>query len=252
MISYNTKMEEYLDIFDVLYEIKDKISDKEFRFLNERVGQLYAFAKENLNNQMQFPENNSDSESELEEESDVEEESIISQEAEESDNDIELDNFIECNEADPTHIISYCDCSDGEESICIFNADIFKSCKNYPKFIEINPILENIYEEKSIEFTKEPISRSFIVQDIVFNVNVILNLLTNLKEKNQKIWASFAIFDYLMRNIEFVKMHKKFAEKILLKCNEILEDENAIDILSKLNFDKNIWINTFKSLIDNV
>ena len=33
-------MDRYLEIFDVIYEIKDKISDQQYLFLNERVKEL--------------------------------------------------------------------------------------------------------------------------------------------------------------------------------------------------------------------
>ena len=42
-------MDKYLEIFDVLYEIKEQISDKNYLFLNTQIKELYQLAKINTN-----------------------------------------------------------------------------------------------------------------------------------------------------------------------------------------------------------
>jgi len=94
-------MEKYLEIFDVLYEIKEQISDKNYLFLNEMIKELYE--KANQKNEVKsitipiyYNSSVSDSESD----------SILTDSYTDNDSDIDLINNILEVEGEDSYVSS--------------------------------------------------------------------------------------------------------------------------------------------------
>jgi hypothetical protein len=141
----------------------------------------------------------------------------------------------------------YTSCQCQESDICI-NNDInkLKDCKNYKKFIEINPIVELIFENKIIEFTSSPILYPNTSYNIITNNLRNLHLLGNMNYSfDNMVIIGSALYDYLMRNLFICMMQPK--ETIIDILN--IKNFQSLEFFKKINFDTNIWINTFISSI---
>lgn len=148
-----------------------------------------------------------------------------------------------------TNTINECKCSEYE--ICL-DQDIskLKSCKNYQKFIELNPVIELIFEDKIVELTKTPILYPNTPFKIIQNNFRNLNLLGNFNYSINIIYIiGTAIFDYSMRNLFFNKMQPKETVIDILNIKNFQSNEDFNEFMKKISFDSNIWIKTFKSAI---
>lgn len=144
-----------------------------------------------------------------------------------------------------------CNCSDGE--LCIsFSNEILKSCKNFEKFIEVNPIINLLFEDIPVVSTKNYImypNNSF---------NSILSNLKNLRKLLEIYQANFimslvinsAIYDFLMRNLFVAKIYQKQTQADII--NIIIQKKNplASAFFDKYGFNTDIWINNLKISIE--
>lgn len=125
-------------------------------------------------------------------------------------------------------------------------------CRHYPEFIKINPHIALFYEDKKIEYTKEPIMyprENF--QDICKNF-VILNKMNNIINDCEydlkiKLAITSALFDYSMRNLFHLKMQPKETIFDIFQIQGLLQNDDVIEFFKKQEFDPNIWIKAFKN-----
>ncbi len=146
---------------------------------------------------------------------------------------------------------SVCDCVNIYD-ICLKN-DIRKilSCRNYQRFITINPIFELIFEDKKVEFTKRPqIISGKDFNEIIFNFAAI-NSLYKFYNDNEtlRIIIGSSMFDYSMRNIFNLRMKTKETIIDVFHIRALMTNDRAMNFFRKNNFDPKIWENTFEQSI---
>jgi len=232
-------MDKYLEVFEVLYDIKEKISDKQYIILNENFMELIKIAESyydrSIHSEDYISEYTTESEDESSDSSEVEE--IVS-------ND-------EPQASIPPIIITtqqtedICRCT--ENDVCINTFDKFRKCSNLERFLEINPILRKLIDTNTIiTLTKNPVEQNDEMRLFcINNVKLCLDFYSNTYLKIDQIIIISAIYDFLMKNIQFVKKHKNIRNCLLNKINEFSEEEEFHKFLRENDFSLEIWKNTF-------
>jgi len=250
-------MENYLEIFDVLFEIKDNITDYQFLFLNEKVGELYKLAKENkkldvyeIETEEEEDEEDEEEDWETEEEEDTTEiirvaypqnqRIIIEHSDSESELDSDDDDF-SIEEEDEQEIVNH------EDFVqCCKSLETLKLYKNFDEFIEINPILGNLYREAEVEIQKEPIFDDYDRDYFVRNLRNLVKLEHTLNEKN-RVYCILSMYNFLMKNAQCVKENLNLGKILLIKFEKY---ENNVYLLELLNgMDIKSWLQSFKNIL---
>ena len=143
-----------------------------------------------------------------------------------------------------------CECD--EKNICMPHNTA--NCKNFNKFIEINPIYNLVHDKKKYvinykcqkvqEYTEE------VKKDIQVNVRRHLDLI-NKSTYEYKIILIISVFYYLLKHYNFFEAHKIFYDKTLDKLEEINKDKDKFKwVLNSYEFDEDI-LDKFIDLIKN-
>lgn len=264
-------MESFLEIFDVLYEIKDNITDYQFLFLNEKVGELYKLAKENKKNneseedlsEEELTEEESDLEEDRNEEGwETEEENIFSPFAREIINVSNANSHRIIIEQSDSSISDESEDSDGNFSIYEddemenLNHEDFKQCcksletlklyKNFDEFIKINPILGNLYENVLVEIQIEPDFGDYDRDYFVRNLRNLVKLEYNLDEKN-RVYCILAMYNFVMKYAECVKDNKDFGKIMIVKFRKYENDNFLIELLGEISVDR--WLESYENIL---
>jgi hypothetical protein len=147
---------------------------------------------------------------------------------------------------------SVCECD--EKKICMpYN---IANCKNFIKFIEINPIYNLIYKKEKyvINYKCEKIQEYNDEKKKAIQVNVRRHLdLIDKSTYEHKIILIISVFYYLLKHYNFLEAHKTFYDKTLDKLEEINKDKDKFKwILNSYEFDEDIldnFIDLFKNPI---
>lgn len=235
-------MEDYTDVIEVLYDIKDKITDHQYMILNDSFLQLIRIAESYnrlIPSENYFNEYSTDSDIDIE--SDVEEE-VPNNEPTITVQPIIPPRIQEVNTRENQNI---CQCT--ENDVCVENIKKFCSCSNLERFLEINPIARRLIDENvPITFTRIPVlhqevNRSFCVK----NIKLCLDFITNLHPKSHRIIIASSIYDFLMKNLQFVRLNKTFRASVLKKITEFSQEEEFQEFLRENDFSFEIWKNAF-------
>jgi hypothetical protein len=145
---------------------------------------------------------------------------------------------------------SVCECD--EKKICM--PDNTANCKNFNKFIEINPIYNLIYQKKKyvINYKCEKIQEYNDKEKNAIQVNVRRHLdLIDKSTYDHKLILIISVFYYLLKHYNFLEAHKTFYDKTLDKLEEINKDKDKFKwVLNLYEFDENI-LDKFIDLIKN-
>ena len=143
-------------------------------------------------------------------------------------------------------------CNCDENKICM--PPNTKDCKNFNKFIEINPIYNLIYKkEKYIIIYKCEHIQEYneeTKKSIQLNVKHHLDLIDKSLYE-YKLILIISVFYYLLKHYNFLEAHKTFYDKTLEKLEEINKDKDKFKwVLNLYEFDEDI-LDKFIELIKN-
>ena len=213
-------MDEHLTIFDDLYDIKDNITDGNFLILNNKLKNL---VQENKN---------------LKE--------FIRKNVEEFEFELELEEDSECSCSTryvfPNSINSRDDIS---EFFCLSSKQRMLNCENFKKILEKLPLLENLFRKIDMPFAEEPIYSEYNKKEITLILKILLFFTEEISGKKNKSIITFVIFDYMIKNINFLKNEQIISTTLLNKLEELLTDAYYLLILSEYNINYSKWIDIF-------
>lgn len=214
---------DFLDIFDDLYNIKNKINDNEYINLNNKVKLLLDTLlklKSELNN------------------SDI----------------VDDDTFL-----DPHNGVCTCHNLDLHNDIvtaanvsnyfCSFNTDL--NCNNFIMICEYLPLLKNIYQDNhDINFTNDIIENN-IERQYWLNICTILIAFNRfMVGDNMRIIVVLVLYDFIFRHFLFLEGLRNIAFRYMLK-NRYLEfcgNVNFITALDTYQINKNRWLEIINDL----
>jgi len=220
-------MDEHLSIFDDLFDIKDNISDGNFLILNNKLKNL---VQENKNLKEFIRKNIEDFELEFE---------------------LEEDSECSCSTryVFPNSINSRDDIS---EFFCLSSKQRMLNCENFKKILEKLPLLENLFRKIDMPFAEEPIYSEYNKKEITLILKILLFFTEEISGKRNKSIITFVIFDYMIKNINFLKDDQIISTTLLNKLEELLTDAYYLLILSEYNINYSKWIDIIKSIINVV
>jgi hypothetical protein len=230
-------MDNHLDIFEDIYDIKDNITDGQFLILNNKIKNLI---QENKNLKEKLP--NSMFQFENEEFGEVIQEQ--SNEVTRSTLRLSCGCLFNCNFDNPFMFgndLSYCFCLDSHERM--------ENCENFKKLFEKVPLLQNIFHKIEQSFTEESLEQEYNKDKIVSIYRILLFLFEKISEKKNKIIISLVIYDYIIKNINFLKDHQKHAHTVYRKFEELTTDEDFVQTALEYNVNYKKWLDIMKSII---
>ena len=143
-----------------------------------------------------------------------------------------------------------CECD--EKKICMPHN--ITNCKNFNKFIEINPIYNLIHQKEKyvINYKCEKIQEYNDEEKKAIQVNVRRHLdLIDKSTYEHKLILIVSVFYYLLKHYNFLEAHKTFYDKTLDKLEEINKDKDKFKwVLNLYEFDEDI-LDKFIDLIKN-
>ncbi len=233
-------MEEHLSIFDDLYDIKDKISDSQFLILNNKIKNL---VRENKNFRKFLKRNEVSYDVLFVEEGEEESE-------EESEEEIPIDIGTVCSCSTRYVFPNILDHSvDISDFFCLSSQERMMNCENLKRLIEKLPLLENLYRKIDLPFIEEPIYNEYIKDEVRLIMKILLFLIEKVPIKRYKSIISFVLFDFMIKNINFMKKYQIFITTLLDKIQELITDEEYIKIAAEYNVNYTKWIDIMKSMI---
>ena len=239
-------MDNHLDIFDDIYDIKDNITSGQFLILNNKIKNLIQEnknLKEKLPNSM-FQFENEEFGEEIQEQSNVE---IQEQSNVEIRSTLRLNCgcLCYCNFNNPFMFgdLSYC--------FCLASYEQMENCENLKKLFEKVPLLQNIFHKIEQSFTEESLEQEYNKNEIVSIYRILLFLFEKISEKKSKIIISFVIYDYIIKNINFLKDHQKHAHTVYRKFEELTTDEDFVLTALEYNVNYKKWLDIIKSTISH-
>ncbi len=271
----------HIDIFDNIFAIKDKISDNEFLEINNKLQRLIEENNElrRYNNTLikngRMPrgmrlilvprnrENNEDS-SESEElvDSDESEELVDSDESEELVDSEALENAVQSDEFEGNNT-NICTCGgryiftdimllpdDGFTNFfCLDTEEKMRNCQNFRKLLDFFPLLENLYNKIDLPFIEEQIEQEYTKSVIVRKMRILLSIIEKQQDRMKKAIVSFVMYDFLIRNIRFMKDNNRFAISCLKKLEELISEEEYRQLAQEYNVNYRIWHEILKSVV---
>jgi hypothetical protein len=239
-------MDEHLSIFDDLYDIKDNISDGNFLILNNKLKNLVQQNK----NFREFLRKNLVSD-------DGDNPEIIEQHIQ-----FLAENEYESEEESEEELEYVCSCStryvfpdllifteDITNFFCLSSLERMQNCENFKRLMMKLPLLENLFRKVDLPFAEEPIYNEYIKEEIVLIVKILLLFIEKFSEKKNKSIIIFIIYDFMIKNINFMKDNQIYANKTLKKYEELLNDRDYVKFAIEYNVNYTRWIDIIKSII---
>lgn len=228
-------MNRHIDIFNNIFAIKDKISDNDFLEINNKLQKLIQENEELRNKINTQPEEETDEEyTETEEDEESEEEQ------------------------------SQCTCTskwkylepivlaeDMNEYFCLESEQCMKKCENFKKLLEDFPQLENLFNKVNFPFVEDQIEQEYVKNNIVMTVRIFIGLIDKFRGKKNKAIISFIIYEYLIKNINFLKDNEKFTQTVSKKFEEFIEDTEYVQLAQEYNVNLSKWNHILKSVSQN-
>lgn len=187
-------MNKHIDIFNYIYDLKDKLTDNEFLILNNKIKDL-------------IDENNI------------------------------LNNITKCYCCDYWKYPNI----NNNFKFCFDSIYKLKKCENFIKISNDIPQLKNIITKQNIPFIENPIYISYDKDYIIMMINIFIFLNDCLEYKYHKIIINLALYDFLIRNMNFLIDNEKFSNACIKKFNEYLEDDDFIKVVNEYNINYNKW-----------
>jgi hypothetical protein len=204
-------MEEHLSIFEDIYDIKDSITDGQFLTLNNK---LQKIIRENKNLRKS------------------------------------LSNYVCCCSTryvfpDIFNLIE----NDLSEFFCVQSYERLANCENFKRLMDKFPHLENIFRRIYLPFTEEPIYQEYVKDEVVLISEILLFLVKKMSEKKEKAIITFVLYDFMIKNVNFMKDYQFYTKLLISKFEELLEDREYIEVALEYNINYTKWLDIMKSNI---
>jgi len=111
------------------------------------------------------------------------------------------------------------------------------------------PLLENLFQKIDLPFAEEPTYNKYIKEEYSLIIKILLLFIEKFTEKKSKSIIVFVIYDFMIKNINFMKDNKIYATICLKKCEELLKDCEHQQIALEYNINYIRWIDIIKSII---
>jgi hypothetical protein len=111
------------------------------------------------------------------------------------------------------------------------------------------PHLENIFRRIDLPFAEEPIYQEYVKHEIILISEILLFLIKNIYEKKDKAIITFVLYDFMIKNINFMKDYQFYTKLLVTKFEELLADEEYIPIALEFNVNYTKWLDIIKSII---
>ena len=204
-------MNKHLEIFEDIYDIKDNITDGQFLILNNKVRELI---QENKNLRQS------------------------------------LSNYVCCCSTryvfpDMFNLIE----NDISEFFCVHSYLRIENCENFKRLVEKFPHLENMFRRIDLPFAEEPIYQEYVKDEVILVSQILLFLVKKVSEKNDKAIITFVLYDFMIKNVNFMKDYQFYTKLLISKFERLLEDEEYIPIALEYNVSYTKWLEIMKSVI---
>ena len=204
-------MDKHLEIFEDIYDIKDNITDGQFLSLNNKVREL---VQENKNLRHS------------------------------------LSKYVcSCSTRyvfpDMFNLIE----NDISEFFCVHSYLRIASCENFKRLMEKFPHLENMFRRIDLPFSEEPIYQEYVKDEVVLISQILLFLVKKVSEKKDRAIISFVLYDFMIKNANFMKDYQFYTKLLVIKFEELLSDEEYIAFALEYNVNYTRWLDIMKSTI---
>jgi hypothetical protein len=204
-------MDKHLEIFEDIYDIKDNITDGQFLSLNNKIQRL------------------------------VQENKDLRQ---------SLSNYVcGCSTRyvfpDMFNLIE----NDISEFFCVHSYLRIENCENFRRLMEKFPHLENIFRRIDLPFAEEQIYQEYVKDEVVLISQILLFLVKKVSEKKDRAIISFVLYDFMIKNANFMKDYQFYTKLLISKFERLLEDEEYIAFALEYNVNYTRWLDIMKSVI---
>jgi len=204
-------MSNHLDIFEDIYDIKDNITDGQFLSLNNNARKL------------------------VQENKDLRE---------------SLSNYVCCCSTryvfpEMFNLVE----NDLTDFFCVKSNERIANCENFKRLMEKFPHLENIFRRIDLPFAEEPIYQEYVRGEIVLVSEILLFLVKKVSEKKEKAIITFVLYDFMIKNVNFMKSYQIYTKLLISKFEGLLEDEEYIAFALEYNVNYTKWLDIMKSTI---
>ena len=204
-------MEEHLSIFEDIYDIKDSITDGQFLTLNNK---LQKIIRENKDLRQS------------------------------------LSNYVCCCSTryvfpDMFNLID----NDISDFFCVHSYLRIENCENFKRLMEKFPHLENIFRRIDLPFAEEPIYQEYVKDEIILASEILLFLIKKVYEKKDRAIISFVLYDFMIKNVNFMKDYQFYTKLLVSKFEGLLSDEEYIAFALEYNVNYTRWLDIMKSTI---
>jgi hypothetical protein len=211
-------MEEHLSIFEDIYDIKDSITDGQFLTLNNKLQKLIRENKELR-------------------ESLANHDLIVEQP--------QCSCSMRYVFPDIFNLID----NDISQFFCVQSYERLVNCENFKRLMERFPHLENIFRRIDLPFAEEPIYQEYVKDEVVLISEILLFLVKKVSEKKEKAIITFVLYEFMIKNVNFMKDYQFYTKLLISKFEELLEDEEYIPIAVEYNINYTKWLDIMKSII---
>lgn len=149
-------------------------------------------------------------------------------------------------------LVSKCNCK-SEYDICKTPFILqLSNCKNYKRFIELNPVFELIFDEdKKIEFNKH--NNYFSNQnyeEITYNFTNLNDLTTVFKDTEDiRVIVSTALYEYSMKNLFFIRAQPRETIIDIFTILSYIQDPEYVSFYRKHNINPHVWVTSFSTIL---
>lgn len=204
-------MEEHLSIFEDIYDIRYNITDGQFLTLNNKLQKIIRENKELRQS---------------------------------------LSNYVCCCSTryvfpDIFNLIE----NDISEFFCVQSYERLANCENFERLMERFPHLENIFRRIDLPFTEEPIYQEYIKDEVILISEILLFLVKKVSEKKEKAVITFVLYDFMIKNVNFMKDYQFYTKLLISKFEGLLSDEEYIAFALEYNVNYTRWLEIMKSTI---
>lgn len=237
-------MSEHIDIFNDIYSIKDKISDSDFLELNNKIQKLIQENKKLKESQTRIIKIVSRRYSSSEEESDEDYEDVedISQEMTQNSSRHICNCSIRWNFPD----IATKPSDEMSNYFCLESDEKMRDCENFKKLLDLLPLLQNLFDKIDLPFIEEPIDQEYEKDFIILILRTLLSIIEKTNGKRKKSIITIVMFDFILKNINFLNDYDRYANSVYRKFDNFLKDPEYIDLMNEFNVNYTKWLDIFK------
>ena len=204
-------MEGHLSIFEDIYDIKDNITDGKFLTLNNKLQKIIRENKELRQS---------------------------------------LSNYVCCCSRqyvfpDIFNLIE----NDISQFFCVQSYERMVNCENFERLMEKFPHLENMFRKIDLPFAEEPIYQEYVKDEVVLISQILLFLVKKVSEKKDRAIISFVLYDFIIKNANFMKDYQFYTKLLVSKFEGLLSDEEYIEFALEYNVNYTRWLDIMKSII---